>query len=338
MAPRIATDTLLNASEQMIVVWRVTERCNLACGFCAYDRRVTRSRRDASPQAVLEFGAALAEYQRDAEDPVLVSWLGGEPLLWSPLERLTSTFVHDLGLRVSATTNGTALASEKVRAHVLDCYDELTVSVDGLGEAHDQMRGWRGGFAQLSRVVPLLAAGRHRSSQPRLRANVVLMRDNVASFADLCLELATWGIDEITFNQLGGNDRPDFWAEHRLAPNDVDRLAGGLPELRRALASRGVALRGGDRYVERIRSSAAGRHLPVQDCGPGERFLFVSEQGMVSPCSFTEDSFGVSIEELTSGDHVAGLPTRFGLARAGRRASITACDDCPSTQVFAKFE
>lgn len=321
----------------MIVVWRVTERCNLACGFCAYDRRLTRSRSDADPAALRAFGAALSEYQRITGDSILVSWLGGEPLIWSPLEGLTTAFVHDLGLRVSVTTNGTALASEKVRAHVLDCYDELTVSVDGLGEAHDHMRGWRGGFAQLRRVVPLLAAKR-RSSTPRLRANIVLMHDNVGAFASLCLELAEWGIDEITFNQLGGNDRPEFWGEHRLSPNDVDRLAGGLIELRHALARRGVALRGGDRYVERIRSSASGRRLPVRDCGPGERFLFVSERGIVSPCSFTEGALGVPIAELASGGDVATLPARFGMARAGRRSSLAACDDCPSTQVFAKFE
>ena len=322
----------------MIVVWRVTERCNLACGFCAYDRRVERSRRDADPDAVLAFGAVLAEYQRAAADPVLVSWLGGEPLLWSPLERLTTAFVREFGLRVSVTTNGTALASAKVRAHVLDCYSEVTVSVDALGEAHDRVRGWRGGFAQLRRVVPQLAVARRPERSPRLRANVVLMRDNVAGFADLCLELATWGIDEITFNQLGGNDRPQFWAEHRLSPNDVDRLQDELPAIRRALAERGVALRGGDRYIERIRSSAMGRRLPVRDCGPGERFLFVSEQGMVSPCSFTEDAFGVPIAELAGGDDVAALPGRFGAARDAQSKSIAACGDCPSTQVFAKFE
>ena len=322
----------------MIVVWRVTERCNLACSFCAYDRRVARSRRDADPASVLAFGSALAEYQRVTADAVLVSWLGGEPLLWSPLERLTRTFVHDLGLRVSVTTNGTALASAKVREHLLDCYSEMTVSVDAVGEAHDRIRGWRGGFAQLRRVVPLLAAARWRDSSPRLRANVVLMRDNVAGFAELCLELATWGIDEITFNQLGGNDRPEFWAGHRLSPNDVDRFAAHLPELRHALAARGVTLRGGDHYIERIRSSAAGRRLPVRDCGPGERFLFVSEQGTVSPCSFTESSFGVPIAELASGEDVAALPWRFGATRDARPASVTVCGDCPSTQVFAKFE
>ncbi|HEY2853625.1 MAG TPA: radical SAM protein [Gemmatimonadaceae bacterium] len=322
----------------MIVVWRVTERCNLACEFCAYDRRLQRSRQSADPAVVLAFGSVLSAYQRATGDRVLVSWLGGEPLLWAPLERLTSSFARNFGLRVSVTTNGTALASEHVRAHVLECYDELTVSVDGIGAAHDRVRGWRGGFDVLGRVVPLLAAGRQRERSPRLRANVVLMRDNVDEFATLCLELAAWGIDEITFNQLGGNDRPEFWAEHHLSPSDVARLAEVVPWLRDRLAAHGVTLRGGDRYLERIRSSAEGRRLPVHDCGPGERSLFANERGLIAPCSFTKDEFGVPISELSSADDVASLPARFAAARNRLSTPLTVCGDCPSTQVFAKFD
>src|SRR5688572_19047034 len=72
---------------EMIVVWRVTERCNLSCAFCAYDRRVRRPRQDADPASILAFGAVLADYQHRTGDSVLVSWLGGEPLIWPPLAR-----------------------------------------------------------------------------------------------------------------------------------------------------------------------------------------------------------------------------------------------------------
>lgn len=321
----------------MIVVWRVTERCNLSCSFCAYDRRVERPRAEASPAAILAFGAALAEHQRAAGDPVLVSWLGGEPLLWRPLAALTAAFVRDLGLRVSATTNGTALASRAVRAHVVDHYAELTVSVDGFAPLHDRLRGWPGGFETLRRAVRALAAEKERAGRgPLLRANVVLMRDNVASFERLCGELASWGIEEITYNQLGGNDRPEFFPAHRLRPSDVEQLGEQVARLRDRLAGLGVRLAGGERYVERIRSSAAGRRLPVYDCGPGEAFLFVSEAGLVAPCSFTGDSYAVAIDELSSAADLAALPGRFAAMRGARPAA--ACGDCPSTRVFAKFD
>ena len=320
----------------MVIVWRVTERCNLACGFCAYDRTVRRRRVDADPAAVRAFGEVLAAYHRETGEQVLVSWLGGEPLLWRPLAALTAAFT-ERGLRISTTTNGSSLGSPVMRAHLLQHYAELTVSVDGFAPFHDQVRGWKGGFAAVRRGVVALAEERGRAGHgPRLRANVVLMRDNVGDFPALCAELVSWGIDEVTFNQLGGNDRPEFFPSHRLLPAQIDTLAAELPALRLRLARDGARLCGGSRYVERIRSTAAGRRLPVQDCDPGAAFLFVTEDGRAAPCSFSVDGYGIPIDGVTSLPQFLELRARFAAAR--RDARLPVCDDCPSTHVFAKFD
>ena len=97
----------------MIVVWRITQRCNLCCPFCAYDRRGSWPRRDADLETIRRFGVVLSEYQRRTGDQVLVSWIGGEPFLFPSLAELTVFFTRDLGLRVSATTNGTTLGDRK---------------------------------------------------------------------------------------------------------------------------------------------------------------------------------------------------------------------------------
>jgi AdoMet-dependent heme synthase len=320
----------------VVVVWRVTQRCNLSCAFCGYDRRLPWARRDADPAQILAFGAVLAEFQRATGRHVLVSWIGGEPLLWRPLTALTTKFVREFGLRVSATTNGTTLGSPDARGHVLEHYAELTVSVDAVGALHDDLRGWSGGFARLRRCVSALAADKARTGAgPLLRVNVVLMRHTVAEFPALCRELARWGVEEITFNQLGGNDRPEFYPAHRLTLPQARALAADVPGLRDELRRCGVALRGGLRYLERIERSAAGRALPVADCHPGQEFLFVSEHGVVAPCSFTLDGYGVPLDDVRSADELGALASRFRVARDRRRLAV--CDDCPSTQVFAKF-
>src|SRR5262249_33471527 len=126
----------------MVVVWRVTERCNLACKFCGFDRDLTRPRRDADVESIRAFGPLLAEYQCRTGDRVLVSWLGGEPLLWPPLTELSRIFTEDYRLRISTTTNGTCLGSRSMRAHLLEHYSELTISIDGIGSLHDELRGW----------------------------------------------------------------------------------------------------------------------------------------------------------------------------------------------------
>ena len=119
----------------MIVVWRVTTHCNLACPFCAYDRHLPFARSHADPGSIRRFLEILSKYQNVSGDSVLVSWLGGEPLLWQVLPGLTA-HATSLGLRVSATTNGTTLGSATVRRHLIDHYSELTISLDAPDASH----------------------------------------------------------------------------------------------------------------------------------------------------------------------------------------------------------
>jgi MoaA/NifB/PqqE/SkfB family radical SAM enzyme len=322
----------------MIVVWRVTEHCNLSCGFCAYDRRLERSRSTANIAYIKRLGAVLARHQAVSGDPILVSWLGGEPLLWAPLAELTRHFTTDLNLAVSTTTNGTTLHLPTVRDHLLSHYRELTISVDALNEKHDALRGSPGLFARVRAGVQALAHERNaRGAALKLRANVVLMRNTVDEFPALCRELSTWGIQEISFNNLGGRDRPEFFAEERLLPAQAADLRRRVPTVRRELAAHDVTLLGGEAYLNRIVSSSQGERLQVKDCGPGQTFLFIDELGRVSPCSFTSEEYGVKLDELVEeGRGVAELGAHFRKRR--QHACATACDDCPSTHVFTKFE
>lgn len=320
----------------MIVVWRVTQRCNLSCSFCVYDRRLSWPRRDADAAVIRRFGAVLAEYQRATGDRVLVSWMGGEPFLFPPLSELSVWFTKELRLRVSATTNGSTLGSAGLRAHILAHYSEVTVSVDGIGLVHDGLRGWRGGYAALRESVAQLAEQKRTHQHgPRLRANVVLMRQTLAHFEQLCVELAGWGIEEITFNQLGGRDRPEFFPAHRLLPRDAAWLRNEIPLLRTRLAGMGVQLKSGDSYLRRIQASSRNESVPVADCSPGEQFLFISEDAIASPCSFTTNGYGVSLDELDCAAALRELPKRF--ARSRREKRLLPCEDCQSTQVFEKF-
>src|SRR5262245_53533879 len=137
----------------MIIVWRITERCNLSCPFCAYDRTLRRSRRDADPGAVDQFCRVLGEYRRRTGERILVSWLGGEPLLWSGVFEISRALRAAFQIEFSATTNGTALHLERVRREILNCFSELTVSVDGPAEFHETMRAWPDGWQQLRQAV-----------------------------------------------------------------------------------------------------------------------------------------------------------------------------------------
>ena len=320
----------------MIVVWRVNTHCNLNCGFCAHARTLPIARTAANPATILEFAATLAAYRRETGQRVLVSWLGGEPLLLPFLPELSSVLVSEHELEVSATTNGTPLGSRDVRSEIIRHFSELTISVDGPAKFHNQVREWPRGFERLtSHVRSLVAARRAAGARLLIRVNTVLMRDNIELFPALCEQLCDWGVDEITFNAVGGNDRPEFYRQHRLHPQQVEWLEGELPLLRQSLSAVSVRLVGSPAYLARLHASAAGERLAVADCRAGEQFLFITESGTVSPCSFTTSEYGVPVTELDSVAALVNLPKRF---RELRNVAPSAwCGDCPSTQLFGKF-
>lgn len=318
-----------------VVVWRVLDRCNLACPFCAYDKRLTFPRKTIESDEVRRVIALLGEKQGRSGRPHLVSWLGGEPTLWKDLPEM-ATLAETNGLMQSLTTNGTTLGSPRIRALFVEKFHDITISVDGFAEVHDGLRGWPGAFEKLRKGMERLRTERdNNGSALKLRANVVLMRRNLGRFAELCRELADWGIEEITFNQLGGRDRPEFHPMNRLRREDVARLWALLPDLRAELAGRGTTLLGGEPYVQRIADCAQDLSLPITSCRVAQDFWFIDEQGTIAPCNFVEGDFGLNIRDLRDVEAFEALSDR--LCNIQRRTPSAACANRMSTQQAAKF-
>ena len=320
----------------MIVLWRITDRCNFGCGFCAYDRSLPFARSDVLADEVARFGSLLGRWAKHRGETILLSWLGGEPFLWKPLLELSAKFSQDTGIRLSATTNGSTLHRPDIRSTILDHFAELTISVDGFADRHDDVRKAPGSWDRIAAGVQALAGARTALKCPlRLRVNIVLMRGSIDDFQALCLTLADWGVDEITFNQLGGRDRPEFYPANRLLPDEVVRLRDLLPELAAMLAKRQVRLCAHNDYLDRISATTLGQPLPFADCGPAETFLFIDENCIIAPCSFTIGDYGIPTHSITTAADLAQLPAKMQQARRLQRSKE--CDDCPSTQTFQKF-
>jgi MoaA/NifB/PqqE/SkfB family radical SAM enzyme len=327
----------VSPARPLVVVWRVTAACDLGCWFCEYNRHLRRSRRSVAAEEVINFGRVLAEYAAASGRPVLVSWLGGEPLAWPPLVAAGQRLHDDFGLALGLTTNGWQLGRPGLIQHLAETYAEITMSVDGPPAQHDSGRGAPGLSARLRQAVSELREMRQRRGRgPRLRANTILMRSNVRDLEALCQALAEWGIEEVSFNTLGGQPPGPHYRRERLRPEDTAWLCAALPAIQQRLQARGLRLLGAARYLGRVSDTAAGVPAPVADCHPGVEFLFVDEAGRAAPCAFTSAGYGVPITELRTAQHLDELPARFATLR--QQALLAACQDCHSTQVFGKFD
>lgn len=133
---------LLHYSEDKrpIVVWNLVRRCNLRCLHCYSDSRDQDYPGELSTAEGLRFIDDLAEFGV----PTLL-FSGGEPLMRPDLFELAS-YARSKGLRCVLSTNGT-LIDEATAHKIKDAgFAYVGVSIDGLEETHDRVRGEKGAF------------------------------------------------------------------------------------------------------------------------------------------------------------------------------------------------
>ena len=265
----------------------------------------------------------------------MVSWLGGEPLLWPQLSRVSEILYGELSLSLGITTNGMRLHLPEVCSLLARRFEQLTVSIDGFADFHDRVRQAPGSFAHIRSALKDYLA-HHAPPDQVVRVNTVLMRGNIDQFETFCEEIASWGVRELSWNQLGGNDRPEFYPANRLLPEQVRTFATKLPSIRARMKSMGLRIVGSEQYLRRIEATAENRLIAVADCDPGDTFLFIDEQFRASPCSFTSQAYGIPLDQFESAESVARLPSLYRQLREKERASP--CADCHATHVYSKFQ
>jgi len=278
----------------------------------------------------------LGEYRQQTDENILVSWIGGEPFLWRNIIPFSEK-LHNSGIDVSATTNGLLFNKKELRRGVLDNFSELVFSLDGFNECDDTVRQHYGHFDAVSKNIKALSEMRDDCmSDMKIKVNTILMRRNIAQFEEFCEYLLWLGVDELTFNQLGGFDRPEFFEDNRLTPEQTEAFCKRLPTLQKQFSERGLVIRGSQKYLDRILKSSRNEVNPVEECNPGSWFWFINENGFISPCSYTSYEYKLSTKEIRGAEDFAKTEEFFRQCRSERRSKW--CGDCYCTQVYDKFE
>jgi uncharacterized protein len=140
----------------------LTHRCNLACHYCYAGEHHRRQMDDRVVDRAVDL------LYSDGADTAQLSFFGGEPFLrldamQRAVERARQRAAErDARLLLQCTTNGTVLDEEAVR-FVRESGMRVTVSIDGIKEAHDLHRPRAGGGSSFDQCVRglrgLVAAG-----------------------------------------------------------------------------------------------------------------------------------------------------------------------------------
>lgn len=319
-----------------VIVWRVTQSCNMKCRFCSYSTQVERLRGNADESEIARLCGVLIDHRQRTGEDMLVSWIGGEPFLWKNIIPFSEK-LHSGGIRVSATTNGLLLDHKELRDGVVKSFSEIVFSLDGFDECDDAVRQYFGHFEIVSENIRTIGELRDALGSPlKIKVNTILMRRNVTRFEEFCEYLLWLGVDEVTFNQLGGFDRPEFYGENRLTADQAEAFCKRLPLLQKEFAERGLIIRGSQKYLDRILKTARNEVNPIEECDPGAWFWFINESGFISPCSYTSYEYKLDTREIKCTEDLARAEEFFRKCRSEKRSKW--CGDCCCTQVYDKFE
>ncbi len=184
------------------LLFYVTSRCNLRCSHCFYLEELNKHD-EMSLEEIEKVARSLAPLS-------FVRMTGGEPFLRKDLPEVIHAFRrHSATKRLGIITNGTRPEwVQKTVARMFELSPDVTVdvgvSVDGLQEVHDELRGLKGSFQRAKDTVAELVNAQRDYPQLLTSTVTTVTAKNEPQLEGLYDELASWGVNRLSVNHLRG--------------------------------------------------------------------------------------------------------------------------------------
>jgi MoaA/NifB/PqqE/SkfB family radical SAM enzyme len=247
-----ATRHLLRVAPR-VVMFGITNRCNLTCSFCSRDLDAPSGWTSDTAFDVL---AGLA-----ARGTLEVAFGGGEPFSFRGFDELVRRLANETSLALHATTNAVLLTRDRAAA-LRGAISELRISV------YDD-NPW---FERASML---------RELDMRVGLNVLVTPERLLALPSVLQCAAQIGVRDVAVLTYLGDD-----ATLRLSKRDDEVLADMLRVS--PIATR-LSVCVGDRLdpLPRLRPLHADG-----DCGAGTDFVVITSDKKLKQCSFADDGIG----------------------------------------------
>ncbi|WP_456323305.1 radical SAM protein [Hydrogenimonas sp.] len=131
-----------------IAIWNFTNRCNLACHHC-YSYADPNSEDFLSTEFIMD---SIPELKKAGIKFVIFS--GGEPLIRRDIFDIAKKMRQE-GIVTYLSTNG-LYVSEKNVDRIIDTFNYIGISIDGIEEVHDKFRGLKGAYRKSLDAIALI--------------------------------------------------------------------------------------------------------------------------------------------------------------------------------------
>ena len=135
--------------------WECTLRCNLRCQHCGSDCKVVAEEKEMPREDFFRVLNGIAQHTDPHQVFVIVT--GGEPLLRADLDE-AGRGIYDRGFPWGIVTNGMLLSKERLNRLYYSGLHSVAMSLDGLEQNHNWMRGNAESFRRASEAIDALVA------------------------------------------------------------------------------------------------------------------------------------------------------------------------------------
>lgn len=212
-----------------IVVWNITQNCNLSCLHCYANATLARNSREITTEAAKKVIDNLANFKV----PVLL-FSGGEPLLRPDLPELAA-YAKQSGLRVVVSTNGTLITPEIATQLKQAGVSYVGISLDGMKNTHNRLRQSNNAF---ERALSGLKNSRKANLKTGLR--ITINNDNKLQIPDIFNLARNLEINRICFYHLIGVGRGKNLSELILSHSDTRSVVDTIIDETQKLADSGL--------------------------------------------------------------------------------------------------
>ncbi|MBN1757902.1 MAG: TIGR04133 family radical SAM/SPASM protein [Chitinispirillaceae bacterium] len=147
------------AHELHYLFWECTLRCNMSCLHCGSDCMRDSATPDMPVEHFLGVLDRIASYTKPSR--VVVAITGGEPLMREDLAE-AGLKINRRGFPWGMVTNGYLLTAEKMEQLLASGIRYLTISLDGLADDHEWLRGKKDAYRRACRAIGLAARAREK--------------------------------------------------------------------------------------------------------------------------------------------------------------------------------
>jgi Y-X(10)_GDL-associated radical SAM protein len=299
---RYETDEDYRQCSPVHVVWELTLACNLKCKHCG-SRAGQRRRNELTTAECLEVVEQLARLGTRE-----ISLIGGEAYLRADwLEIVHAITAH--GMHASMQTGGRALAADKIKLAADAGLKSCGVSLDGMADLHDRLRGVKGSFEQaLSALRQLRRHGIATGVNTQITA---LTAPDLKPLLQIIAEtgVGNWQI-QLTVAMGNAADHPELL----LQPFQLLEIMPLLAELYDLALDEGILIQAANNigyfgpYEYRWRTAEESHHW--HGCVAGQTGLGIEADGTIKGCPSlaTLEYSGGNVRHMTIADIIRDSP------------------------------